>query len=59
MLVTVPFSFSHSASNISSNFLNRMTQRGKIEVFASNFLLDTTVPFEQISYESAGDFSMM
>lgn len=59
MLVTVPFSFFHSASNITSNFLNRITQRGKIEVFASNFLLDTTVPFEQISYQSSGDFSMI
>ncbi len=47
----MPFSFSHDSAS-SVIYLNSVTQRGKLEVFSSSYLIDTTVPVTNVAYDN-------
>jgi hypothetical protein len=41
-------------------FLNSITQKGKIEVFSSGALIDTTIPYTETGYKKPNeDFSII
>lgn len=49
----IPFTFSQSTSSTLS--LNSITQKGKIEVFSSGALIDTTIPYTETRYNKPNE----
>lgn len=53
----LPFSFSQTTTSTLS--LSSITQKGKIEVFSSGALIDTTIPYSQTGYNKVnGEFNI-